>query len=66
MKLANDSILGVCVYIYICVNKNMQMYVDIHVLETVTIFIFSSSWEAVSFHGEKQHTSIDQRGEAHD
>lgn len=38
----------------------MQMYVDIHVLETVTVFSFSSAWEAVieiiSFHGEEQHT----------
>lgn len=44
----------------------MQRYVDIHVLEKVTIFIFSSAWEAVSFHGEEQHISIDQRGEPHD
>lgn len=36
------------------------MYVDIHVLESVTIFSFSSAWKAVieiiSFHGEEQHT----------
>lgn len=56
MKSANISVLGV----YIYVNKDMQMYVDIHVLETVTVFSFSSVWEAVieiiSFHGEEQHT----------
>lgn len=51
MKSANDSVLGVCVYIYRYVNKDMQMYVNINVLETVTTFIFSSAWEAVSFHG---------------
>lgn len=57
-KSANISVLGVCVYIY--VNKDMQMYVDINVLEMVTIFSFSSVWEAVieiiSFHGKEQHT----------
>lgn len=41
----------------------MEMHVDIHVPETVTIFIFSPAWEAVSFHGEEHHTSIEQRGE---
>lgn len=56
MKSANISVLG----IYMWVTRGMQMYVDIHVLETVTIFIFSSAWEAVieiiSFHGKEQHT----------
>lgn len=65
MKLANYSVLGVCVHIYKCANKDMQLYVDIHVQEAVTIRIFSSVWEAVSFHGEEQHASIDQRGECH-
>jgi len=46
--------------VYIYLNKDMQMYVDIHVPETVTIFSFSSAWEAVieivSFCGEERHT----------
>lgn len=53
-------------YIHRYVNKDMQMYVDINVLETVRIFIFSFVWEAVSFHGEEQHIPTDQRGEPHD
>lgn len=35
MKSANTSVLGV----YIYVNKDMQMYVDIHVLEMVTVSV---------------------------